>query len=830
MSEQELSKLINLTINKDTDTTKKTLEEFEVKQKGKLFEAYLAELFKGNGWLTVINGGRNDGGADILLYHPKQPEKVFVIVQAKNFNRPLTYDETKIELIKFEEKSKNLYNCNSYILISINGFAKNAKKLEEFNMKLEEWEYISRLIESHSQIPTEEPNIELYAHNKIAYENSRKLLKHTNRVAFIQATGTGKSYILVKYLAGFIDKKSIVLAPTTHILKQLKNICLWASKNTTFMTYAKLKNFNDKSVKLLKYDLVILDEFHRCGAEFWGKGVERLINNNIKSVILGTSATPIRYSDNERDMSDELFQNNVAVNLSLAEAIVKKILPMPIYISALYTIDEEISKLSNKINNSNIHVDDKDILSNKLVSIKKDWDKSSGIPYVLKKYINNNENKFIIFCENKEHLYEMEWLVEKWFVKADIGKRIKKYRVVSGDKEASKELADFKKINDKSKIYLLFAIDILNEGVHINDVSGVILLRNTKSPRIFYQQIGRAIQSGNVENPIIFDFVNNFNSIRTRDFLDDLEEAKLRENSNRSTLGLTENYTAFTIIDETKETIELFEELENKLNDIWEYWYLKLVEYNNIHQTTIVSKEEYDELSYWCYTQRNYNRNQKLSKERIDKLNILHFIWDINDYNWVQMYNQLVEYKKNHGDCVVPKNYYDKKFWFWVGTQRRLRFPIKERVDLLNKIEYVWGNDDIWNIKFEKLKEFKAKYGHCNVPVGYTSEGISLYSWLQHQKVSSKGQQNIHSFTDERKRLLEELGVYWSRIDYKWQIMFEMFCEHKQKTGKTSIGRNDNLTLSHWIAVQRKYYRRDKITEERKEKLLSVGFDFQCKD
>jgi hypothetical protein len=228
--------------------------------------------------------------------------------------------------------------------------------------------------------------------------------------------------------------------------------------------------------------------------------------------------------------------------------------------------------------------------------------------------------------------------------------------------------------------------------------------------------------------------------------------------------------------------------------------------------------------------QRNHYKNQKLSKERIDKLNLLFFIWDINNYKWFQMYDQLVKYKEKHGNCVVPKDYHDKKFWFWVGTQRRLKFPIKERIDLLNKIEYGWGNDDIWNIKFEMLKKFKEKFGHCNVPVGYSSEGIGLYSWLQHQRISSKGQQNSNAFTDERKKLLEELGVYWSRIDYKWQIMFEVFCEYKQKTGKNSVSRIENLTLAHWIARQRKYYRQGKINEERKEKLLSVEFDFDPKD
>ena len=41
--------------------------------------------------------------------------------------------------------------------------------------------------------------------------------------------------------------------------------------------------------------------------------------------VLGTTATPIRYLDGERDMSDELFDEE-AVNLSLAEAIQRNIL------------------------------------------------------------------------------------------------------------------------------------------------------------------------------------------------------------------------------------------------------------------------------------------------------------------------------------------------------------------------------------------------------------------------------------------------------------------------------------------------------------------------
>ncbi len=786
------------------------------------------ELFKGNGWLSVNNGGKDDAGADILLYHPKLPEKIFLIVQAKNYNRPLTFDETKIELIKFEKKSKDLYKCNSYLMISINGFVKASKELEEFNMKLESWDYVSELIDNYGKIPSEEPNIELYAHNKIAYENSKKLLKHKKKIAFIQATGTGKSYIIIKYLADFINKRCIVLAPSIHILEQVKKKCFWIAENTDFMTYAKLKNLTGEEMKLLKYDLIILDEFHRCGAEFWGRGVERLLDNNKRSIILGTSATPIRYSDNERDMSKELFENNIAVSLSLAEAIVKKILPMPTYISALYTLDEEVCNLSNKIANSNIDENYKTIYSKKLTSIRKDWDSSKGIPYIIAKYIKNNENKFIVFCENKEHLYEMEWLVEKWFKQSNLSNNIKKYRVISDDSEAGDELNKFKQGKENSKIYLLFAIDMLNEGLHIDNVSGVILLRNTKSPRVFYQQIGRALQSGNIENPIIFDFVNNFNNVCTSDFIEDLEEAKIRELNKRANLGLENNCPSFTIIDESKETKELFDELEDKLSNVWEYWYNKLVKYKNIYDTTIVSIEEY-ELNKWCSRQRTLFKQSKLLEARIDMLNLLNFIWDLNEYKWWQMYEKLKAFKKKNGHCRVPRHYHDdQQLAFWVGTQRKKEHMTEERINALNEIGFDWGFDSRWMDAYEEFKKFKEKNGHCCVPKSYPADKFSLHEWTIKQKQKLNGKGKRKPLSDEQIKLLKEIGFTFNK-DEKWENMFEEYIKFTNEVGRMFVRRDENSELSYWIARQRKCYRQGTLSEEKINKLRDAKFDFNAK-
>lgn len=89
-----------------------------------------------------------------------------------------------------------------------------------------------------------------------------------------------------------------------------------------------------EELESIKPDYIVLDEFHRCGAVCWGEGVRRLLELYPKAKMLGLSATAVRYLDNQRDMSDELFDGNVASEMSLGEAIVRGILNPPKYLLA----------------------------------------------------------------------------------------------------------------------------------------------------------------------------------------------------------------------------------------------------------------------------------------------------------------------------------------------------------------------------------------------------------------------------------------------------------------------------------------------------------------
>lgn len=75
--------------------------------------------------------------------------------------------------------------------------------------------------------------------------------------------------------------------------------------------------------------------------------------------------------------------------------------------------------------------------------------------------------------------------------------------------------AELKAFQDSAAhITLLFAIDMLNEGIHVNGADCIVMFRNTISPQVYFQQLGRALSSGKKGTPTIFDFSCNHQNIK----------------------------------------------------------------------------------------------------------------------------------------------------------------------------------------------------------------------------------------------------------------------------------------------------------------------------
>jgi uncharacterized protein YbgA (DUF1722 family) len=140
------------------------------------------------------------------------------------------------------------------------------------------------------------------------------------------------------------------------------------------------------------------------------------------------------------------------------------------------------------------------------------------------------------------------------------------------------------------------------------------------------------------------------------------------------------------------------------------------------------------------------------------------------DKQWNMQYEQLVEFKRNNGHCLVPKSYeQDQSLGRWVGNQRNYHKNDKLRFDrkiILDEIGFVWKadgprniNDDIdkiWNQQYAKLAEFKRKNGHCMVPQKNKADK-SLGQWVLTQR---KCRIN-NKIRPHRKELLDEIGFAW---------------------------------------------------------------------
>lgn len=351
--------------------------------------------------------------------------------------------------------------------------------------------------------------MQLYKHNADTYKELCGKLQVYNKCGIIQCTGSGKGAIASKLiLDNMSNKKILLLAPQDSILNNyMRNFGIGAEDNVLCQNYQSIcrKTYSELVNLGNAVDILILDEYHRLGAPEWNRTVSVIMACVEKKggKIVGLSATPKRYFEN-RDMTDELFDGICVEGVDLTDAIKKGILPVFTYIKARYGFTEEVKRYDNykRKNKSKGNIDE-DKLS---VVTNEDF----YIRDIVKKETScvKGCQKWVVFCKNIKELKEMKYNVSNWFEK--------EVKIFEMHSDLSKE-ENFKNYTgfceSHRPINVLLTVNKLNEGVHVKGVSGVIMLRETESPIIFLQQLGRALEAGATQRPIIFDFVNNVESL-----------------------------------------------------------------------------------------------------------------------------------------------------------------------------------------------------------------------------------------------------------------------------------------------------------------------------
>ena len=474
--------------------------------------------------------------------------------------------------------------------------------------------------------------IELYKHNKDAYEKIEKRFEQEDKVAIVHATGTGKSFISLKWLYENRNKRCLFLAPTYEIIDQLEQhiksqgLSVSDFPNLKCSIYPNFSRLSTDEINNLHFDNIVLDEFHRCGAQEWGRSINTLLNNNPNAKVLGITATPIRYLDDNRNMAEELFHGNIASEISLTDAISSGILPMPTYISAVYSFKEDIDRIQAKINRFE-NPEYKEVFQKKLDEARRMLENAKGLPEIFEKHIPNKSGKYIVFCRDYEHMQKMIAESKQWFSK--VNPNVDIYSVYSEQgRENNKQNVSSFESSTNDHIKLLFSIEMLNEGVHVEDVDGVIMLRPTISPIIYLQQLGRALSVGHNAHPIVFDIVNNINCHKSIYEVYEKVKKKVLSNHNGNTQNDNDeiDLEEFKIIDELKQFSDFLDMLDSSLSrdtltkSKCEMVVQKIIEFKNINgrmpSGVSQDKEERSLHTAFLYYKRHYTQEQiKLLEE-----------------------------------------------------------------------------------------------------------------------------------------------------------------------------------------------------------------------
>lgn len=693
--------------------------------------------------------------------------------------------------------------------------------------------------------------LELFAHNRQAYEQALSMIEQTGKAAVIHPTGTGKSFIGFQLCVDHPDKRICWLSPSEYIFKtQMENLRAAADghvpDNIIFYTYAKLMLMSSEDMALIEPDYIILDEFHRCGAQMWGSGVQMLLERYSQVPLLGLTATNIRYLDNQRDMADELFDGNVASQMSLGEAIVRGILNPPKYVLSAFSYQKDLEKYQKRIRSVKNKAA-RDESEKYLEALRRALEKADGLDEVFRKHIADPSGKYIVFCANKEHMDEMIALASEWFCKVDKSPNI--YSAYSEDPETDSAFASFK-ADSSNHLKLLYCIDMLNEGIHVEDVDGVILLRPTISPIIYKQQIGRALSAGKKKNAVIFDIVLNIENLYSIGAIEDEMQAAITYYRSLDIDYQIVN-EQFQIVDEVCDCMELFEKLNSSLTASWElmYHYAKCYaeENGDLEVPKRYVTEEGYSLGSWLRTQRLVRAGKTsgiLTEVQIQLLDQIGMRWEsTRDVAWDRYYAAAKRYYEEHGDLLVGIS--DDKtdgvaLGRWIAQLRTYRksniqstYLTPERIAALNAIGMVWDVPDyLWERNFAAAVEYHRKYGNLEVPADYVDDnGIRLGKWVRNVRLGIKNGNARRLLTAVQVRRLDELGMNWGgKYSAAWDKAYAAACRYKKEHGNLRIPvaytTKDGIALGRWIRRQNA----DKLTETRKAKLDAIGMVWEKKD
>lgn len=339
-------------------------------------------------------------------------------------------------------------------------------------------------------MPTGKEGEMLLGHNEPVYKNLCETLEKHKKAIVVTFTGGGKSFLASEYLAES-GLHALVVCPKRTICSQ------WAALNQSVdtMTYSAFAKVPLED--LLRYEAVILDEAHHCGSRVWGARAKELTENTA-GVVIGLTADSVRWSDGGKDVAQELFDGHIVKGYSLQEAIEQNIVRPFSYVCTIIGFNRMIQERVERLSNGKLDARLRAKAEHLIARLKLDAEAAASVTDVLRQYMPANP-KGIVFTDDIAAIEEARGLMNEAFPDMSC------YTIHSKQSKEKNEaqLAAFM----QAPTACIISVNMLGEGVHVDGVNFIVMLRRTQSPTVYFQQIGRCTKVGSDGEPVIFDIV-----------------------------------------------------------------------------------------------------------------------------------------------------------------------------------------------------------------------------------------------------------------------------------------------------------------------------------
>ena len=355
---------------------------------------------------------------------------------------------------------------------------------------------------------------------KKTIDDMKKKLRVFSKCMVVRCTGFGKTVMLAWLTTEyknvlFLYPADIVMETAGAVIKSLTGAYNDGQENNsvgnvTFMSYMKLIRLSDDEISALgnRYDLIVMDECHRCGAERTGAAIHKLMAA-CKGHIVGATATTDR--SDAVDVIEEFFGGICVEEYTIHDAFRDRMIQRPVYAFMSYDIETDLREEALTAGEDFDDLRVTDVYKQEFFNIKQIFNVPQMLKHVTEKYLPAARYmKYIVFFPDFEQLHKKKKEVEKWFMEAFPGYTFSSLIITSETKEYAGNIKKLSELENRDgHIDLILVVDMLNLGYHVNDLTGILMYRCTASSIIFAQQLGRALSSGSDQQCLVFDIVDN---------------------------------------------------------------------------------------------------------------------------------------------------------------------------------------------------------------------------------------------------------------------------------------------------------------------------------